>query len=77
MRATAWLLAAGLVAIGIPAGARTIIVGPHDSIQGAVDQAALGTRSRFGPGRTMRRVAPARPSLATPAPSSSRRTTSP
>ena len=38
MRATAWLLAAGLVAVGVPASARTIIVGPHDSIQGAVDQ---------------------------------------
>src|SRR3989475_7240523 len=42
MRAIAWLLAAGRVAVGIPAGARTIIVGPHDSIQGAVDQAAPG-----------------------------------
>src|SRR2546426_3646715 len=40
MRAIAWLLAAGLVAVGVPANARTIIVGPHDSIQGAVDQAA-------------------------------------
>src|SRR2546425_3447006 len=40
MRATAWLLAAGLVAVGVPANARTIIVGPHDAIQVAVDQAA-------------------------------------
>src|SRR2546422_7595071 len=40
MRATAWLLAAGLVTVGVPVSARTIIVGPHDSIQGAVDQAA-------------------------------------
>ena len=76
MRAIAWLLAAGLVAVGIPAGARTIIVGPHDSIQGAVDQAAPGDTIAVRPGTTMRRVAPARPSRA-PAPSSSRRTTSP
>ena len=50
MRATAWLLAAGLVAVGIPAGARTIIVGPHDSIQGAVDQAAPGDTIAVRPG---------------------------
>src|SRR5207245_4783687 len=51
MRATAWLLAAGLVAVCVPAGARTIIVGPHDSIQGAVDQAAPGDTVAVRPGR--------------------------
>src|SRR2546428_9354376 len=50
MRATAWLLAAGLVAVGVPANARTIIVGPHDSIQGAVDQAAPGDTIAVRPG---------------------------
>src|SRR2546428_459359 len=50
MRATAWLLAAGLVAVGVPASARTIIVGPHDSIQGAVDQAAPGDTVAVRPG---------------------------
>src|SRR5436309_1954396 len=50
MRATAWLLAAGVVAAGVPASARTIIVGPHDSIQGAVDQAAPGDTIAVRPG---------------------------
>src|SRR2546428_11273485 len=50
MRATAWLLAAGLVAVGVPASARTIIVRPHDSIQGAVDQAAPGDTVAVRPG---------------------------
>ena len=47
---TAWLLAAGVVAAGVPASARTIIVGPHDSIQGAVDQAAPGDTIAVRPG---------------------------
>src|SRR5436309_3627052 len=50
MRATAWLLSAGLVAVGVPASARTIIVGPHDSIQGAVDLAAPGDTVAVRPG---------------------------
>ena len=50
MRATAWLLSAGLVAVGVPASARTIIVGPHDSIQGAVDLAAPGDTVAVQPG---------------------------
>ena len=50
MRATAWLLTAGLVAVGVPASARTIIVGPHDSIQAAVDRAAPGDTVAVQPG---------------------------
>src|SRR5881296_3331833 len=50
MRATAWLLSAGLMAVGVPASARTIIVGPHDSIQGAVDLAAPGDTVAVRPG---------------------------
>ena len=50
MRATAWLLSAGLVAVGVPASARMIIVGPHDSIQGAVDLAAPGDKVAVQPG---------------------------
>ncbi len=50
MRATAWLLAAGLVTVGVPVSGRTIIVGPHDSIQGAVDQAAPGDTIAVRPG---------------------------
>jgi parallel beta-helix repeat protein len=50
MRATSWLLAAGLVAAGVPARGRTIVVGPGDSIQAAVDLASPGDTVAVRPG---------------------------
>jgi parallel beta-helix repeat protein len=50
MRATSWLLAAGLVAAGAPASGRTIVVGPGDSIQAAVDEASPGDTVAVRPG---------------------------
>jgi parallel beta-helix repeat protein len=51
MRVTLWFVAAGVLAIHIPiASGRTIIVGPHDSIQAAVDQAAPGDTVAVRPG---------------------------
>ncbi len=50
MRATSWLLGAALVAIGVPASGTTIVVGPGDSIQAAVDQASPGDTVLVRPG---------------------------
>jgi parallel beta-helix repeat protein len=51
MRAISWLLAIGIVvAFGAPAPGRTILVGPNDSIQAAVDAAAPGDTVAIRPG---------------------------
>jgi parallel beta-helix repeat protein len=51
MRAMTWLLLTALVAVSASAAsARTIMVGPHDSIQAAVDHAAPGDTVAVKPG---------------------------
>src|SRR5262245_46110820 len=50
MRATVQVLPMVLLALVAPAAARTIIVGPGDSIQAAVDDAAPGDTVAIRPG---------------------------